>query len=137
MNPVITSLIPFLKAFEILLSDLEVINGVSAKHISTIPSKSLSKDVAVFTASPVPKGCFWIMVVIFWFRIFNLSNYSETTIIDFFIPADLLASITHCIMVLPEIKCSGLGMFDNILVPFPALNIIEQTSIKMLYLLSL
>jgi len=40
-------------------------------------------------------------------------------------------------MVLPEIVCKGLGVFDSILLPFPALNIIEQIFIKMLYLLSL
>ena len=90
MNPVITSLVPFLKAFEIFLSVSEVIKGVSAKHISTTPSKSLSKGVAVFTASPVPKGFFCVMVRISSFRIFNLLNSFETTTIDFFIPADLI-----------------------------------------------
>ena len=69
----------------------------------------------------------------------DLRNRTETiyTIIDFLIPADWLASITHWSIVLPEIVCKGLGVLDNILLPFPALNIIEQIFIKMLYLLSL
>ena len=44
---------------------------------------------------------------------------------------------TYLQVTLPEIECKGLGVLDNILLPFPALNIIEQTSIKVLYLLSL
>jgi hypothetical protein len=55
----------------------------------------------------------------------------------FFMLADLLASITHSSIGLPEIKCKGLGVSENILLPFPALKIIEQTSIKVLYLYTL
>ena len=52
-------------------------------------------------------------------------------------PATLVASITHSIIGLPQMVCSGLGVLECIRLPFPALNIIEQISIKVLYLLKL
>ena len=89
------------------------------------------------TASPVPNAIDCVTVLKSLDIFFIGSLFSGITIINFFMLAVLLASITHCSIGLPEIVCKGLGVSDNILFPFPALNIIEHISIKMLYNLRL
>merc|ERR1711991_784563 len=80
LKPVNTRSLPLFKDFTIFLSVLEVTKGVSAKHIITTPSKFLSKGIAFLTASPVPKGFFWIVLITFLLFKSNLSNSLETTI---------------------------------------------------------
>jgi hypothetical protein len=134
---VITNFVLSSKVFKIFVKLSVLIKGVSAKQTKIKPSKFCNEVVAFLTASPVPHGCFWMTVLFVLDISLKSLLFSGITIILFWIPAVSAASITQSIIGLPEIVCNGLAVSECILLPLPALNIIEQISIKMLYLLKL